>query len=87
MAIKRCPYCQTEVDDGKTSRFALYVRDQRITIFPDGINYRDIAPIARNTPDSYLVLEILDKDGRILAIRNYVKSTFVEVNGRFVKRT
>jgi hypothetical protein len=78
MAMKKCPYCGHEEDDGKVFRLAIYTKDTRLAVIPAGTaTFAEIKAIVKGTPDSYLMEEVLTAEGRISHSRQVAESLMV----------
>lgn len=87
VATKTCPFCGSVKEDGKRYRLAIFIRDQRVAIFDPDENLRLVAKkeglsvygylrkIVRDTPNSYLMQEILNNNDEIVSSKQVGEST------------
>jgi hypothetical protein len=88
MALKKCPYCGHEEDDGKIFRLSIFIGDQRIAVIPAGTaTFAEIKSIVKATPGSYLMEEVLNANGRISHSRQVAESLMVyTTDGKYKER-
>lgn len=87
MAMKKCPYCGHEEDDGKVFRLAIYTNDVRLAVIPAGTaTFAQIKAIVKATPGSYLMEEVLNSDGRISHSRQVAESLMVYTTDGILKQ-
>ncbi len=88
MASKVCPFCGHVEEDYRTYRTALWIKDSRSLVFEAGtMTSKELFDVARKTPNSYLMLEVLDSDGRLYYSRRIMDSELItNGNGELIKR-
>jgi len=88
MAQRVCPFCGHVEEDYRTYRTALYIGEERSLVFDPGTaTTKELFSIAKKTPNSYLMLEVLDSNGRLWYSRRIMDSELVtNGNGELVRR-